>query len=209
MDASFGPDNSQHFTSNSKRFEPMASEEESDGCIRACLRRLRRRPIPPNWSTHDWEQEVYQIAALAIVEVQGDPDEAGAEDLNLVFLSRVSADVRTRHRREWLFGTRLQCMGFPYEAPSTNCAGTDADFLEPTIESKHFHQELREGISNLPEAYLQVISLLFFKGLTEAEVAKMLCLNQSTINRRKRAALSNLRSCLRITIAEPCPRKAK
>jgi len=159
------------------------SQDSVERLLRSCLLHLPRRSVPPSWSRRDWQQEVEQVVALAIMRALDDFHPARGEDPERFVFRRVDREVRNRQRREWAFGRRSQPMD-------------DATRLDFVVGPHYPHDELQQAILQLPERQRHVIVLLFFEDLTEALAAEQLDLGQPAVNRLKRAGLESLRKCL-------------
>src|SRR5713226_6523747 len=156
------------------------SQDSLDRLLRSCLLRLPRRSVPPSWSRRDWQQEVEQVVALAMMRALNDFHPARGEDPERFVFRRVDSEVRNRQRREWAFGRRSQPMD-------------DASRLDFVIGPDYLSDELQQAILQLPEPQRRVIVLLFFEDLTEALAAQKLDLGQPAVSKLKRAGLDSLR----------------
>src|SRR6266436_9936229 len=86
------------------------SQDPVERLLRSCLLRLPRRSVPPSWSCRDWQQEVEQVVALAMMRALNDFDPVRGEDPEHFVFRQVDSEVRNRQRREWAFGRRSQPM---------------------------------------------------------------------------------------------------
>src|SRR4051812_10934352 len=72
-----------------------------------CLRRVRCWPVPRNWSSSDWFNEVKNVATIAAWQAGAN----GHTPKNVMFASfvsqRIMSSTRTRYRQEYLFGLRF------------------------------------------------------------------------------------------------------
>lgn len=169
----------------------------------ACVERLRRRAVPPNWSPEEWKVEVEQIASLgALKAAAGDAvgDGSGPKgELAPVVLKRADETVRAAWRREWAFG--LRSLPLLLDGPSDRPGGPTEEenptaSCEPLSEPAEIYYELHDAIAKLPAWLRDVIVQLFLDGRTESEVGEALRLPQYTVSRRKQAALKRLRVVL-------------
>ncbi len=156
------------------------SQDSVERLLQSCLLRLPRRSVPPSWSRRDWQQEVEQVVALAMMRALNDFHPARGEDPERFVFRRVDSEVRNRQRREWAFGRRSQPMD-------------DASRLDFVIGPDYLSDELQQAILQLPEPQRRVIVLLFFEDLTEALAAQKLDLGQPAVSKLKRAGLDSLR----------------
>jgi RNA polymerase sigma factor (sigma-70 family) len=172
------------------------SQDSVERLLRSCLLRLPRRSVPPGWSRSDWQQEVEQVVALAMMRALHDFHPAPAEDPERFVFRRVDSEVRNRQRREWAFGRRSQAM-VPDSHPGTvELSENDATGRDLVVGQDYLYDELQQAILRLPERQRRVIVLLFFEDLTEALAAQKLDLGQPAVNRLKRAGLGRLRKYL-------------
>src|SRR6266852_107486 len=156
------------------------SQDSVERLLQSCLLRLPRRSVPPSWSRRDWQQEVEQVVALAMMRALNDFHPARGEDPERFVFRRVDSEVRNRQRREWAFGRRSQPMD-------------DASRLDFVIGPDYLSDELQQAILQLPERQRRVIVLLFFEDLTETLAAQKLDLGQPAVNRLKSAGRDRLR----------------
>ena len=159
------------------------SQDSVEGLLGSCLLRLPHRSVPPSWSRRDWQEEVEQVAALAMMRALKDLHLARGEDREHFVFRRVDREVRNRQRREWAFGRRSQPMD-------------DATRLDLVAGPDYLCDELQQAILRLPEPQRRVIVLLFFEDLTEALAAQKLDLGQPAVSRLKHAGLDRLRKYL-------------
>ncbi|HXI68811.1 MAG TPA: sigma-70 family RNA polymerase sigma factor [Verrucomicrobiae bacterium] len=161
--------------------------------LQSCLQRLPRRSIPPSWSSLDWQQEIEQVVALAIMRALNDFHLVRGEDPERFVFRRVDSDVRNRQRREWAFGRRFQPMVSESHLGADEHSQNAATRVDLVVGPDHSFDDLQQAILQLPEPQRRAIVLLFFEDLTEALAAQKLHLGQPAVNRLKRAGLDNLR----------------
>src|SRR6266404_6167844 len=172
------------------------SQDSVERLLQSCLLRLPRRSIPPNWSRLDWQQEVEQVVALAIMRALDDFHLARGEDPERFVFRRVDNEVRNRQRREWAFGRRSQPMVSDGHVGAGKLSQNDATRVDLVAGPDCPYDELQQAILQLPEPQRRVIVRLFFEDLTEALAAQKLDLGQPAVNRLKRAGLDSLRKYL-------------
>src|SRR5258705_120382 len=110
--------------------------------LQSCLLRLPRRSIPPSWSRLDWQQEVEQVVALAMMRAINDFHPDRGEDPECFVIRRVDSEVRNRQRREWAFGRRSQPMVSDSHPGVDEISENDATRLGLVVGSDYLHDEL-------------------------------------------------------------------
>jgi len=182
------------------------SQDSVARLLRSCLLHLPRRSVPPSWSCRDWQQEVEQVVALAMMRALNDFHPAGAEDPERFVFRRVDSEVRNRQRREWAFGRRSQPMISDSHPGANELSENDANRVDLLVCPDDLYDDLQQAILQLPEPQRRVIVLLFFEDLTETVAAQKLGLGQPAVNRLKRAGLDSLRKYLcEKRLAGPAP----
>jgi len=176
--------------------DSTVSQDSVERLLRSCLLRLPRRSVPPSWSRRDWQEEVEQVVALAMMRALNDFHPAQGEEPERFVFRRVDSEVRNRQRREWAFGRRSQPIVSDSHAGANELSENDATRLDFVVGPDHLYDELQQAILQLPEPQRRVIVLLFFEDLTEALAAQKLDLDQPAVSRLKRAGLDSLRKYL-------------
>jgi RNA polymerase sigma-70 factor (ECF subfamily) len=74
--------------------------------------------------------------------------------------------------------------------------GTEAGAIEKTAILQEEGEHIQEGLSQLPEEQRQVLVLGYFRGFTQAEIAKGLNVPLGTVKTRMRLAIQKLRQSL-------------
>jgi RNA polymerase sigma factor (sigma-70 family) len=147
------------------------------------LRQISTWPVPPNWAPRDWREEMEAERVAAAWEAERDFDPMRGVPLDSFVNRRVWARARTRYRREWTYA--LRC-GRHLEGNDANGATTDGFSTIDVFEL------LRSCLRRLPEVDRILIESLFWDGMTEVDVARMLSLSQQAISKRKRRILEQL-----------------
>ena len=184
----------------------IVSQDSVERLLRSCLLHLPRRSVPPSWSCRDWQQEVEQVVALAMMRALNDFDPVRDEDPEHFVFRRVDREVRNRQRREWAFGRRSQPMVSESHPGADELSENDATRFELVIGPDYLDDDLQQAILQLADLQRRVIVLLFFEDLTETVAAQKLGLRQPAVNRLKRAGLDSLRKYLcEKRLAGPAP----
>ena len=155
------------------------SEDSVEQLLRSCLLHLPRRSVPPSWSRRDWQQEVEQVVALAIMRALDDFHPARGEDPERFVFRRVDREVRNRQRREWAFGRRSQPMD-------------DASRLDFVVGPHYPCDELQQAILQLPERQRLAVVLRYFGDLSLAEIAAAMGCAVGTVKSTLHSALARL-----------------
>jgi RNA polymerase sigma factor (sigma-70 family) len=155
---------------------------------RGFLRSMDAWRVPPNWSPRDWAEELKAEMTAAIWEAERDFDPVRGVPLNAFVQQRVWARSLDRYRREWAYARRCR----------THLKGSDDCnvAMDERISFIEISELVRTGLRRLSDQQRLVIEGLFWDEMTEVELAGMLCLTQSGINRRKRHILEQLRRWL-------------
>ncbi len=174
------------------------ADKNLDSVMQSGLKRARFWRVPPNWSPGDWFEELAAVGTAAAWQALCEFDPERGVPLASFGYCRVISRCLARYRKEWTYALHL--------APSDSC-GTATTTLERTDLSTSSASEvggarcsndrLRGAIGALPSEKRRLIEQLFWEERTEAEVANATGINQSTINRRKKAILESLRIKLR------------
>jgi RNA polymerase sigma factor (sigma-70 family) len=161
----------------------MDADVRRKAMAQRCLRRIDAWRVPPNWSLRDWHEEMNAEAAAAAWEAELDFDPTRGVPLEAFVHQRVMARAWTRYRREWVYARR--CGSHP---ESSHCT----DVIDSGVRWMEVLESLRECLRRLPEPERKLIESLFWEGMTEVEVARLLSLSQPAINQRKRLILERL-----------------
>lgn len=152
--------------------------------LRYCVGKVRRWPVPPNWTLSEWMQEVDAHGTAAAYEACCQFDPARGPDEAVFVTSRVMGRILTRYRQEWCFATR-----FP--------AWTEGGPEEPAERSeRNCDEDLRDAVSRLPEADRWLLSQIFWHDRDQQELAKELGISQPAVSKRYRRIVQHLRGSL-------------
>jgi DNA-directed RNA polymerase specialized sigma24 family protein len=162
----------------------MDSLSGSQALLAACVRRMGRWRVPPNWSRNDWLQQVRSLAESTAWEATSRYDPARGVPLNAFLYVSMLAAVRTVYRQEWAYAERFESQGD--QPPDGEPRGSGCISVE-------IHESLREALANLSNEDHWVISQLFWNGATEAEVARGLGVSQPAMSKRKARIIEALR----------------
>jgi len=160
---------------------------------------LRSLPPPPNWSIHDWNIELDQVAAIAAWEATNDFDPTFHVPLDAFIHQRVRHRILTIYRRECGFGFR-QVSASPEELENLSMVESQT---VPTIDEQQFKRDeakLVKALQLLYPACSDIIIALFQQRASEAEIASALNVSQQAISKRKASILK----CLRVLIWSDC-----
>ncbi len=157
--------------------------------VKRCLTRARRWKAPPNWSRHQWLEEVAAQAELAAAVEFPMAGKPSAVPVNAnTFESRILNDVLKRYRQEcsfcWHCGRRLT--GEPAE---------EAENLDDAVGPMVLR--LAGAVAQLAEPNRRLIKLLYWQHRTESEVAADFGVSQQAINKRKRRIFAQLADVLK------------
>ncbi|MGA8655266.1 MAG: sigma-70 family RNA polymerase sigma factor [Chthoniobacterales bacterium] len=172
-------------------------QEALPGLLLACIKRVRSWRVPPNWSRFDWFQEVEGVEAIAAWQAECDYDATSGIQFAAFIYQRIMARALARYRQEWTYALhfvpedsdgdmaiRRDCVECAPAASPSNCGAVSA------------YEELRELVAALAEPDRELVALLFWEGNTEAQIARKLKINQSTVSRRKNAVFKRLSGLL-------------
>jgi len=126
-------------------------------------------------------------AAAALCQAVADFDPARGVPLGAFVYRRVLASAQTRYRQEWTYAARF---GTPLDENGESCPVDDE---VPSAGAGL----LAQAVAELTTASAWLIEQIFWNDLAESELAQRLGVSQQTINKRKKAALQELRDELR------------
>jgi RNA polymerase sigma factor (sigma-70 family) len=174
------------------------TDETLASAVQYGLKRIRSWRVPPNWSRGDWFEELMAIGIAAAWEAICDFDPDRGIPLAGFGYCRMMTRCLARYRKEWRYALHLVA-GDSYEKETTTFKHPSIAALSAAeVNGSHcWNKDLRGAVGTLPAEQRRLIEQLFWEERTEAEVANMMSINQSTINRRKQAILNGLRLKLR------------
>jgi DNA-directed RNA polymerase specialized sigma24 family protein len=161
--------------------------QEHDGILAACLKRVGRWRLPPNWSHHDWMEEAKGHAALAACQAFQDYLPEKGIPLEQFIRHRVMANILTRYRQEWSYARHCrhqpELESFHPVAPNL----LDGNLLRNSVQ---------ELLARLSIADQNLIQQVFYDRRTEADIALSLGITQQAVSKRKGGILNQLRGAL-------------
>jgi DNA-directed RNA polymerase specialized sigma24 family protein len=125
--------------------------------------------------------------AAAACQALGDFDPGRGVPWGAFARQRVLSSLRTRHRQEWSYAVHCS-QGITPGAPD--------DPPDPPSVPGPFVETLRPGLARLADVDRRLLERLYWEGCTEADLAAELGIAQSTVNKRKRSILLDLRRTL-------------
>ena len=150
--------------------------------------------MPPNWSRGDWFEELAAVATAAAWQALCDFDPDRGVPLAGFGYCRMMTRCLARYRKEWRYALHLVASDSREEESTTfERPELIASSAVPVNGTHRSSDDLRGAIGALPAKQRRLIEQLFWEERTETEVANTMNINQSTINRRKRAILNGLR----------------
>jgi len=168
-------------------------QEALQPLLQACIRRVRSWRVPPNWSPPDWFEEVEGIEAIAAWQAECEYDATSGIHFAAFIYQRIMARALTRYRQEWIYALHF----VSNDNDRNKSLRSDSIRSAPVppgscLDSLPAYEELRELVATLAEPDRELIALLFWEGNTEAQIARRLRINQSTVSRRKAAVFKRL-----------------
>jgi RNA polymerase sigma factor (sigma-70 family) len=165
--------------------------------FQACIKRVRSWRVPPNWSRFDWFEEVESVEAIAAWQADCDYDASRGIQFAAFIYQRIMARALARYRQEWTYALHF----VPEDGDGDMSIRRDSVESTPAASASNFssvlaYEELRELVAALAEPDRELIALLFWEGNTEAQIARKLKINQSTVSRRKTAVFERLSGLL-------------
>ncbi len=198
------PDSSLHTTQLRRWVERIragdrAAREEMLRAVHARLERLARKMLRRFPDVGRWEEsgDLLQNAVLRLLRALQDVEPTSVRDffgLAAEQMRRELLDLARHYRTRRAFGPSHAAgpdgsdSGVP--APEPPAAAEDADELEKWCA---FH----EAVERLPAERREVVSLIYYHGWTQAEVAEHLNLSKRTVQRHWAAAMLTLHALLK------------
>ena len=156
--------------------------------LERCLRRIRRWPMPPNWSRPDWLEEASACGALAACQADRDFDPLRGIPFEGFVYARVMAAALTRYRQEWSYAGH--CL-------RRESHRLDRGELADATERLHDTADAYETLGRLAEQDRWLLEQAFWHQATEANIARHLGISQQAVSKRKAALLTSLRAQVR------------
>lgn len=168
---------------------PDGRNYELNAALHRAFCRIRSWRIPPNWSAHDWLDEVKAITAAAGCHAENDYDSELSVPLSAFLYRRALACAWTRYRQEWAYFLR-----FMEQGPNN---GDKAEASHQTVlEVASLKDSLQSALTELSQADQWLIRQVFWNETTEDQVAKSLNISQQAVSKRKRRIICRLRRLL-------------
>jgi len=168
----------------------LANDDELSAALRRAFRRIFSWRIPPNWSAHDWFDEVKAITAAACCQAKFDYDFERGVPLSAFLYQRALTCARTRYRQEWAYALRfMQEGGIGCDEAAASRTGL------PEVYS--CDDSLQCALLELPFTDQWLIRQLFWNSMSEDKVARNLKITQQAVSKRKRKIICKLRHLLR------------
>ncbi len=155
--------------------------------LQACLRRILRWRVPPNWTAAEWSREMRAHGAGALWQARCDFDAARLVPFDAFARQRILSAALTRYRQEWTFALHCQLGDDGVGDEPSNHGGS--------LQDQHLAREMLARVS--PAEY-RLVKALFWDGETEATLALDLSVTQQAVSKRKRTVLRHLRELLTI-----------
>ncbi len=161
--------------------------EEWSDVLDRCLRRIRTWRVPPNCSYQDWMEEMRAQGAAAAWQAVCEFDPDRGVPLSAFLHRRVLTSLLTRYRQDWSYA--LHCV--EWNEALASCEDSD-----PLLEAAH--SDLYAALALLRERDRRLVTHLFWRQYTEAEIAQSSHISQQAISKRKRVVLKTLRTYLEV-----------
>jgi DNA-directed RNA polymerase specialized sigma24 family protein len=164
--------------------KPLGEYPEEWITILSCLKRIRKWRVPPHWSYREWFEEVDAEATTAALQAKRDFDPGMGVPWGVYLRRRVMNAALTRYRREWSYAIRRASGAAP-----DNCekaGGTQA------LSSESMNGLLLEALKRLSRSDAWLITELFWRGRSEANLGERLGITQQAVNKRKRVIFKTL-----------------
>jgi DNA-directed RNA polymerase specialized sigma24 family protein len=167
---------------------PMMSDPEVrrhavNAVLRFCSGKVRRWPVPPNWTLAEWMREVAAMGAAAAYEACCQFDPSRGADATVFVTSRVMGRVLTRYRQEWSFAVR-------FEHWSENSPEPMA--IRP-VARPDWGENLRDAVDRLPEVDRWLVSQIFWHDRDQSDLAHELGISQPAVSKRYKKIVRQLR----------------
>src|SRR5262245_48017268 len=168
----------------------LANDDELNAVLRRVLRRILSWRIPPNWSAHDWFDEVKAITAAACCQAELEYDRKRGVPLSAFLYQRALTCVLTRYRQEWTYALRFMQTEDGTECDEVAEPRTSLPEICPSDDS------LRYALLELPFADQWLVRQLFWDSASQDKVARNLKITQQAVSKRKRKIIRKLRQLL-------------
>jgi DNA-directed RNA polymerase specialized sigma24 family protein len=167
-----------------------ANDDELSAALRRAFLRVLSWRIPPNWSAHDWFDEVTAMTAAARCRAELDYNFEHGVPLSAFLYRRALTCAWTRYRQEWAYALRF------VQEDGTGCDEAAAPRTS-LPEVCPLDDSLQCALLELPFADQWLIRQLFWNSVSEDKVARNLKITQQAVSKRKRKIIRKLRRLLR------------
>jgi DNA-directed RNA polymerase specialized sigma24 family protein len=168
----------------------LANDDELSAVLRRAFRRIFSWRIPPNWSAHDWLDEVKAITAAACCQAELDYDFEHGVPLSAFLCRRALTCAWTRYRQEWAYALHFMQEDGAKRSDDVATPRTSLPEVCPPDDP------LRCALLELPFTDQWLVRQLFWNGMTEDKVARNLKITQQAVSKRKKRIISKLRHLL-------------
>lgn len=165
-------------------------DDEQNAALHRAVHKVLLWRIPPNWSAHDWFDEVNAIVAAARCQAELDYDPQRRVPLSAFLYQRALTCAWTRYRQEWGYALHF----------IQNDGNKDGEAAAPdtsVFEGSPPNASLQCALLELPLADQRLIRQLFWNKTPEHKVATNLKISQQAVSKRKRKIICKLRRALR------------
>lgn len=169
----------------------LANDDELSAALRRAFRRIFSWRIPPNWSAHDWLDEVKAITAAACCQAELDYDFERGVPLSAFLYQRALTCAWTRYRQEWTYALHFM------QEDGAECCDDAATPRISLPEVSPPDDSLQCALLELPFTDQWIIRQLFWNSMSEDKVARNLRITQQAVSKRKRKIICKLRHLLR------------
>ena len=169
----------------------LANDDELSAALRRAFGRIFSWRIPPNWSAHDWLDEVKAITAAACCQAEFDFDFERGVPLSAFLYRRALTCAWTRYRQEWAYALHFM---------QEDCVEHYDDVVTPRTNLPEVcppDDSLQCALLELPFTDQWIIRQLFWNSISEDKVARNLKITQQAVSKRKRKIICKLRHLLR------------
>src|SRR5215467_12312414 len=99
----------------------FSDKDENLGCaVQSGLRRIRSWRVPPNWSRHDWMEELKAVGTAAACQAVYEFDPARGIPLAGFGYCRMISRCLARYRKEWTYARHLTAYDSGEDGAVTN-----------------------------------------------------------------------------------------
>jgi hypothetical protein len=169
----------------------LANDDELSAALRRAVRKILSWRIPPNWSAHDWLDEVKAMTAAACCQAELDYDLERGVPLGAFLYQRALSCAWTRYRQEWAYALR-----FAQKEDGTGCDEAAAPRTS-LLKVCSPDDSLQCALLELPFADQWLIRQLFWNSVSEKKLGRALKITQQAVSKRKRKIICKLRQVLR------------